>query len=109
MTELYLIIPLSIAVTYIWRASGIAIAERINPDGQIFEWIGCVAYAMLAGLMARVLIFPVGVLEETELSVRIIAMGAGFVFFFIFRRNVMIATFVSVMTFYGLIQSTTIG
>ena len=37
--------------TYIWRASGVVIAARINPDGALSQWFNCVAYGMLAGLI----------------------------------------------------------
>lgn len=106
MTEYYLVIALSICATYVWRASGVAIAERIDPNGQIFEWVGCVAYAMLAGLMARVLIFPVGILEQTDLLSRTVAMSIGFIFFYSFKKNVAMATLSSVLTFYVFIEYT---
>lgn len=76
------------AGTFIWRALGAAIAAHINPDSAIFQWVSCVAYAMLAGLIARILILPIGILAETPTLDRVIAMAAGFALFFAFRRHV---------------------
>ena len=102
MTELYLLVLLSFGVTYIWRASGVAIAARIDPNGRIFEWIGCVAYAMLAGLMTRVLVFPVGVLDDSTLTTRLLAMGIGFLLFFVFKRSFLAGTLAAITVFYVL-------
>ena len=94
----FLIIAASLT-TYLWRGLGVLIAARLNPDGVFFEWISCVAYAMLAGLMARVLILPVGLLGETTMFVRGISMLAGFIVFFALKRNFYAATLVSILTF----------
>lgn len=95
---LFLIVAASLA-TYLWRGLGVLIAARLNPDGPIFEWISCVAYAMLAGLMARVLILPVGLLGETTMLVRGLSMIAGFIVFFALKRNFYAATLVSILAF----------
>ena len=83
---------LAIAGTYFWRGMGTAIAARIDPDSELLQWVACVAYALLAGLIARILVFPVGILEETELVDRLGATAMGFVLFFIFRRHVGVGT-----------------
>ena len=97
-TILFLIVAASLT-TYFWRGFGVLIAARLNPDGVFFEWISCVAYAMLAGLMARVLILPVGLLSETTMLVRGMSMIAGFIVFFALKRNFYAATLVSMLTF----------
>ncbi len=75
------------AATYVWRAGGVAIAARIRPDGGLSQWFSCVAYGMLAALISRIVLLPVGILAETPLVDRLVALGAGFVLFFAFRRN----------------------
>lgn len=94
----FLIIAASLT-TYLWRGLGVLIAAKLDPDGGFFEWISCVAYAMLAALMARVLILPVGLLGETTMLVRGISMIAGFIVFFALKRNFYAATLVSILTF----------
>lgn len=60
-------------VTYAPRALGVALAGRIDPNGLVFRWTGCVAYALLAGLVARMILLPVGPLLETGFDTRVIA------------------------------------
>lgn len=79
--------------TYIWRALGTAIAAKIDPDSDLFTWIACVAYGLFASLIARIMLFPVGVLAETTTTDRLAAAAAGFVIFFLTKRNIFASTF----------------
>lgn len=103
-TSILFIVVLSALVTYLWRGLGVLIAARIEPDGAVFQWLGCVAYALLAGLMARIMIFPVGLLEQTTLFDRGVALAVGFVVFFSMKRNFFAATLVSTVLFYCLLK-----
>ena len=94
---------LAIAGTYLWRGMGTAIAARIDPDSELLQWVACVAYALLAGLIARILVFPVGILEETQLVDRLGATAMGFVLFFIFRRHVGVGTLSAAGIFMALV------
>ena len=101
---LTIIILLSILATYIWRFTGVLVSRHIDPQGTVFEWVSCVAYAMLAGLMARVLIYPAGVLEETLLTHRLIAMTVGLVVFIVLRKNFFAAASSATLSFYCLMR-----
>jgi len=81
------------AATYLWRAIGTTIAAKIDPDSDLFQWIACVAYGLFAGLIARIIVFPVGVLEQSAMIDRLGAMVIGFIIFFLTRRNIFAATF----------------
>lgn len=73
--------------TYLWRALGVALSGRIDPSGEIFEWAACIAYALLAGLIARMILLPVGPLAEIGDIERIAAaLAALAVYFFAGRR-----------------------
>ncbi|MEI6560334.1 MAG: AzlD domain-containing protein [Rhodospirillaceae bacterium] len=61
--------------TYFWRALGVLVAGRIDPNGPVFEWVGCVAYALLAGLTARMILLPIGPLQATDLGSRLLAVA----------------------------------
>lgn len=74
-------------VTYFWRGLGVAFSGRIDPDSPLFEWVGCVAYALLAGLISRMILLPVGALEATDSSHRIAAAVIALAIFFLTRRN----------------------
>ena len=44
----YVLVVVGGLVTYFWRALGVALSGRINAGSRLFEWVACVAYAMLA-------------------------------------------------------------
>lgn len=76
------------AATYAWRFVGVLLSGRIRADSAVFDWIACVAYALLAGLVARMILLPSGPLVETRLVDRMLAATLGLVvFFFATRRN----------------------
>lgn len=83
----YLAILVGGLVTYFWRALGVALSGRIDPRGAVFEWVACVAYALLAGLIARMIVLPVGPLAETPLGARVAAAVIALAIFFALRRN----------------------
>lgn len=76
------------AVTYFWRALGVALSGRIDTESPLFDWVACVAYALLAGLIARMIILPVGPLAETPTADRIGAAVIALAIFFLTRRNI---------------------
>jgi len=96
---LWIIVLLSGAATYVWRALGVAIAGRVSPDSETFRLFACIAYAMLAGLIARMVILPEGILAESLLSHRLVAVGLSVAVFFGFRRNLPLGIAVGVGMF----------
>ena len=88
----WVLLSMGIAATFFWRGLGTAIAARIDPESALLQWITCVAYALLAGLIGRILIFPVGILEQTEMSDRLGATAIGYALFFVFRRSIAAGT-----------------
>jgi len=79
------------AVTYAWRALGVLLSGRIDPEGPVFEWAACTTYALMAGLIARLVILPRGGLAETALTDRLLAVAATLaVFFLLSRRNMLL-------------------
>ena len=99
----WMLLTLAIAATYLWRGLGTTLAARIDPESDFFTWIACVAYALLAGLIARILVLPVGMLEDTEMVDRLGATAFGFLLFFVFKRNVAVGTLSAAGTFMVLV------
>jgi len=77
-------------VTYAWRALGVLLSDRIKADSPAFEWVACVAYALLAGLIARMILLPLGPLAETALSHRVAAAVISLAIFFLTRHNLLL-------------------
>jgi branched-subunit amino acid transport protein len=86
------------AVTYAWRALGVVLAGRIDARGAVFEWVFCVAYALLAGLIARMIVFPAGPLEQTDPAHRLLSAALALVIFFLTRRSILFGALAGVGT-----------
>ena len=85
---LVLALVLGIAATYVWRLGGLLISGRIDADSEVFKWFYCVAYALLAGLIARMIVLPIGPLEATALGARLAAAAVALAMFFLSRKNI---------------------
>lgn len=91
MPELWLLVIASAIGTYFWRGAGVLLSGRIRIDGEIFKWITCVAYAMVAGLVSRILVMPTGMLAHTALTDRLIACVIALIAYHLSRRNLLVA------------------
>ena len=94
---------LGIAATYVWRLGGLLISGRIDADSEVFRWFYCLAYALLAGLISRMVVLPAGILAETELVDRLVALAIAIAVFFLLKRNLLAATMTGSATFVALI------
>jgi hypothetical protein len=72
----------------IWRLLGVLISRGIDEESELLVWVRAVATAVLAGVIAKILFFPPGALATMPLSVRLAAIGCGFVAFLLARRSV---------------------
>lgn len=93
------VLAASVSATFVWRVFGTAAANRISVEGPMARWVACVAYAVLAGLIARMVLLPAGVLAEAHLADRIGALALGFTAFFVFRRSLPAGLAVAVFAF----------
>ncbi|HYE41322.1 MAG TPA: AzlD domain-containing protein [Ramlibacter sp.] len=88
MGELALLLALCGLLTYAWRGLGVLISGRVDPRGEAFTWVSCVAYAMIAGLVSRMLAMPTGVLADSSVLERAVASAAALlVYFWVTDRN----------------------
>ena len=71
----------------IWRVLGLLLARGLNEDSEIVVWSRAVATAILAGVIARLILFPSGALAGIPLSVRVAAAACGFAAFLGMRRS----------------------
>jgi branched-subunit amino acid transport protein len=85
----YAVVLAGAAATHLWRALGVAMSGQIRPDSPILDLIGCIAYALLAALVARMILLPVGPLQDATLAARLMATALAVAAFFLFRRNVL--------------------
>ena len=81
--------------TYISRFLGVITSKKIKENSKIFRWFNCLAYSTLAALIARIIIFPVGVLSDTSYLSRAIVVLFCLFIFFISKRNFVYPTVIS--------------
>jgi len=77
-------------VTYASRGLGVLLSGRINTDGPLFRWVSAVAYALLAALIARLLVVPLGPLASTSLMIRLLSAALALAVYLLSRRNLML-------------------
>jgi len=77
----YAILVTSLA-TFLSRFLGALTSQGIKETSKLFKWFNCLAYATLAALIARTIIFPAGVLIDASYASRFIV-----VFLSLFRRD----------------------
>jgi branched-subunit amino acid transport protein len=77
------------AATDFWRFLGVGMAARIDETSALLRWVKAVATALVAGLVARLIIFPVGDLASSSLAERLGAVAVGLIVFYAARRNML--------------------
>ncbi|RDV05516.1 AzlD domain-containing protein [Undibacter mobilis] len=70
-----------------WRALGLVLARGLNEESEIVLWSRAVATAILAGVVAKLIVFSNGALTTIPLSVRMAAVAIGFATFLLIRRS----------------------
>ena len=73
-SSIFLVILITSLATYLSRFFGVISSERIAETSKVFRWFNCLAYSTLAALIARMIVFPVGELNETTYSIRFIVI-----------------------------------
>lgn len=85
--DLWLVVLACGAATFVWRALGVLVTRRIDANGAFFRWITCVSYAMVAGLIFRMIIMPESELANVSLPIRSTAVVTAFAAYFLFKRK----------------------
>ena len=81
--------------TFSSRFLGVVSSEGIKETSKLFRWFNCLAYSTLAALIARTIIFPVGVLSEASYLCRLVVVVFCLFIFFISKRNFVYPTVIS--------------
>ena len=77
----------------IWRVLGLLLARGLDEDSEIVAWSRAVATAILAGVIAKLILFPSGALANIPLTVRVAAAVCGFIAFICIKRSVFLPEF----------------
>ena len=71
---------------------GALTSEKVSVKSKVFQWFNCVAYSTLAALLGRMIIFPAGVLSESDVIIRIVVVFICVITFIISKKNLVIPT-----------------
>jgi branched-subunit amino acid transport protein AzlD len=73
----------------VWRVLGLVIGRSIDEDSALFVLARAVATAVLAGVIAKIIVFAPGALAGVPLAIRLGAIACGFAAFLAVRRSVL--------------------
>lgn len=91
-TFLYILIA-GVVATAVWRLLGLFLSAGVSEEGALLEWVKAVSTAIIAGLVARTVIFPPGVLADVSLGARLGAFALGVAVYFLARRHLGLGIF----------------
>jgi branched-subunit amino acid transport protein len=99
--ELLILVLFCAVATYAWRGLGVLLSGRIQTNSELFNWVACVAYAMVAGLIMRIIVMPTGMLATSPLVDRLLACALALTAFYFSRKNLFIGVITGVAIIVG--------
>ena len=93
--NIILIILVTSLATYLSRFLGVISSQKIKENSKVFRWFNCLAYSTLAALIARMVIFPSGLLSEVNYLIRLIVIITSIVIFYSTNKNLVYPTIFS--------------
>ena len=94
-SSIILVILVTSLATYLSRFLGVISSEKMDIKSKIFRWFNCIAYGILAALIARMVIFPAGVLSECSIFIRLLVLGGAILLFILTKKNLVYPTVLS--------------
>ncbi len=93
------IIVLAIIVTslatFSSRFLGAITSEKVSVRSKVFQWFNYVAYSTLAALLGRMIIFPAGILAESDIIIRLGVLITCIAIFIFSNKNLVLPTIFS--------------
>ena len=94
-SNIILVILVTSFATYLSRFLGVVSSEKIKETSKIFKWFNCIAYSVLAALIARMVVFPAGELVESGIFIRLFVVVESVAMFLFTKRNLVYPTVAS--------------
>ena len=94
-SNIIVVILVTSFATYLSRFLGVVSSEKIKETSKIFKWFNCIAYSVLAALIARMVIFPAGELLESDFFIRLFVVVVSVAMFLFTKRNLVYPTVTS--------------
>ena len=94
-SNIILVILVTSFATYLSRFLGVVSSEKIDETSKLFKWFNCIAYSILAALIARMVIFPSVVLQEADLWLRLFVVIICVIVYLLSKKNLVYPTILS--------------
>jgi len=94
-SNIIVVILVTSFATYLSRFLGVVSSEKIKETSKIFKWFNCIAYSVLAALIARMVIFPAGELAESSIFIRLFVVTLCVLMFLFTKKNLVYPTVLS--------------
>ena len=94
-SNIILVILVTSFATYLSRFLGVVSSEKIDETSKLFKWFNCIAYSILAALIARIVVFPSGTLQEADLWLRLFVVIICIVVYLLSKKNLVYPTVLS--------------
>ena len=94
-SNIILVILVTSFATYLSRFLGVVSSEKIKETSKIFKWFNCIAYLVLAALIARMVVFPAGELAESSIFIRLFVVTLCVLMFLFTKKNLVYPTVLS--------------
>ena len=94
-SNIIVVILVTSFATYLSRFLGVVSSEKIKETSKIFKWFNCIAYSVLAALIARMVIFPAGELAESGIIIRLFVVAVSVAMFLFTKKNLVYPTILS--------------
>ena len=94
-SNIILVILVTSFATYLSRFLGVVSSEKIKESSKIFKWFNCIAYSVLAALIARMVVFPAGELAESSIFIRLFVVILCVLMFLFTKKNLVYPTVLS--------------
>ena len=98
--NIYIAIIIASIATYICRTSGVFFSTRLKVESNIFELIKCISIGVIIAVIARIILFPVGLLEASPINSRLIGVFFLFISYFLFKKNILLSTILGTTSFF---------
>lgn len=90
-TPVYLLLIIGFLATEPWRWLGVFFSNGLDEESEIIKWVRAVSTALIAALVMRFIIAPPGLLAETPLTHRMVAMVIATITYHLFGKRLLMA------------------
>ena len=87
--------------TDVIRFAAVLFSRRLDEDSEALIFVRAVATALLAGVIARLVLFPTGDLAGVPLWLRLLTIAAGVAAYLLFRKSVFAGVIVAEIVIVG--------